>query len=343
MSTSKKGKFGCLWFGVLVLLSTFSFIIIKVLFSFSTNISLLLAIGVSVFFLKLILGNSSSKSIVQSGIAIYIILYGLKAVFSFLLNDLQPNTEKISFNKEEETTKTELIKETDTTILYSSNRNWIDNYGNHFEGTLSIRENDYLRLKNTTDHFKNTNKKYFWGSLYNYLEQTDTPSLDLIMETFIKINNEKKLNQMEFAEMVVSCIQDIPYSFVLQTECPNKENYDDSNRAILENCPECCIGNIKYGIQNPVSFIKNLKGDCDTRTVIVYSILKYFKYDVAIVNSDFYRHSIIGINLPSSGSFKVHNGKKYVLWETTAKYYKAGDLPVSFNNVNHWYVVLTSK
>jgi hypothetical protein len=163
------------------------------------------------------------------------------------------------------------------------------------------------------------------------------------METFIKINKEKKLNQMEFAEMVVSCIQDIPYSFVLQGNCPNKENYDDSNRAILENCPECCIGNIKYGIQNPVSFIKNLKGDCDTRTVIVYSILKYFKYDVAIVNSDFYRHSIIGINLPASGSFKTYNGKKYALWETTAKYFKAGDLPVSFNNVNYWEIVLTSK
>ena len=343
MPQTKKGNNGCLWFIVLGLLSSFSFIIIKVAFSFSTNISLLLAIGGSVLFLKLILGKSSSKSIVRSGIAIYIILYGLKVLFSFLLNDLQPNTEKISFNKEEKTTKTELIKENDTTILYSSNRNWTDNYGNHFEGTLSVREKDYHRLKNNTDQFTISNNKYFWGSLYNYLEQKDTPSLDLIMETFIKINKEKKLNQMEFAEMVVSCIQDIPYSFVLQGNCPSKENYDDSNRAILENCPECCIGNIKYGIQNPVSFVKNLKGDCDTRTVIVYSILKYFNYDVAIVNSDFYRHSIIGINIPSSGYSKNYNGKKYVLWETTAKYYKAGDLPVNFNNVAYWNIVLTSK
>ncbi|MFK5983150.1 MAG: hypothetical protein QM499_09565 [Flavobacteriaceae bacterium] len=342
MPQSKKGNNGCLWFIVLGLLSTFSFIITKVVFSFSTNISLLLAIGGSVLFLKLILGKSSSKSIVRSGIAIYIILYGLKLALSFLLNDIQPNTEKISFNKEEETTKTELIKENDTTILYSSNRNWIDNYGNHFEGTLSVRENDYHRLKNNIDQFTTSNNKSFWGSLYNYLEQADTSSLDLIMETFIKINNEKKLNQMEFAEMVVSCIQDIPYSFVLQGECPT-DHYEDSMKSILEGCPDCCIGNIKYGIQNPVSFIKNLKGDCDTRTVIIYSILKHFKYDVAIVNSDYYRHSIIGINLPSSGYFKVHNGKKYALWETTAMYYKAGDLPVSFNNVNYWDIVLTSK
>jgi len=342
MPQTKKGNNGCLWFIVLGLLSTFSFIIIKVVFSFSTNISLLLAIGGSVLFLKLILGKSSSKSIVRSGIAIYIILFGLKLAISFLLNDLQPKTEEISFNKEEKIIKTQLIKENDTTILYSSNRSWVDNYGNHFEGTLSVRENDYQRLKNNTDQFISSNNNYFWGNLYNYLEQADAPSLDLIMETFIKINKEKKLNQMEFAEMVVSCIQDIPYSFVLQGQCPT-ENYEDSMKSILENCPDCCIGNIKYGIQNPVSFIKNLKGDCDTRTVIIYSILKYFKYDVAIVNSDFYRHSIIGINLPASGDFKLYNGKKYILWETTAMYYKAGKLPVSFNNVNYWDVVLTSK
>lgn len=343
MIKPKKDTNGCLQFFILGILSGLAFIIIYVAFSFSAKTSMFFALAASILFLKLFLGKTTLKNLIKSGIGVYIIFYGFVFIANLFLNVLRPNTEEnISLNKEEETTKKEMIIENDTTIIYSSNRNWIDNYGNHFEGTLSVRENDYHRLKNNTDQFTATTNKHFWGSLYNYLEQKDTPSLDLIMETFIKINKDKKLNQMEFAEMVVSCIQDIPYSFVLQGACPTN-HYEDSMKPILERCPDCCIGNIKYGIQNPVSFIKNLKGDCDTRTVIIYSILKYFKYDVAIVNSDFYRHSIIGINLPSNGYFKVHNGKKYILWETTAMYYKAGDLPVSFNNVTHWDIVLTSK
>ncbi len=344
MSKSKKENSGCLQFFILSILSGLAFIIIYIIFSFSAKTVMLFAIAVSILFLKLVLGNTTLKSLLKSGLVVYVISYGFIFIIKMLLGELSPITEeKISFIEEEETTKTVTITENDTTVLYTSHRSWTDNYGNSFKGDLSVRETDYNRLKNNTEQFKISSKKYFWGSLYNYLEQKDTPSLDLIMETFIKINKDKKLNQMEFAEMVVTCIQDIPYSFVLQGDCPNEENYDDSNRAILENCPECCIGNIKFGIQNPVSFIKNLKGDCDTRTVIVYSILKYFNYDVAIVNSDFYRHSIIGINLPTNGDLKIYKGKKYALWETTAKYYKAGELPVNFNNVAHWDIVLTSK
>ena len=332
---------GCLWFFVLGLLSLFSFVILLALFPISSNLALLISIAGSVFFLSLILGKPSTKLLIRSGISIYLLLLALKFIAIFLLNSLN-QSETISFKKEEKTNKTIIIEENDTTFLYSSNRDWIDNYGNNFNGTLSVRERDYNRLKNHINSYKAPINKYFWGSLYQYIEQKDAPSLDLVMETFIQINKDKKLNRMEFAEMVVSCIQDIPYSFVFQGECP-VDNYDESTRAILERCPDCCIGNMAYGIQNPVSFLKNLKGDCDTRTVLIYSVLKHFKYDVAIVNSDFYRHSIIGINLPASGDFKVFNGKKYVLWETTAKYYKVGELPVNFNNITHWNVVLTSK
>lgn len=340
MTQSNKNN-GCLWFFVLGLLSLFSFVILLALFPITTDIALIIAIAGSVFFLNLILGKPSTKLLIRSGITIYVLLFGLKFIATILLNTLNENKNG-SFKKEEKSNKTIVIKESDTTVLYSSNRNWIDNYGNSFNGTLSVREVDYDRLNGHIRNFKAPINKYFWGSLYQYIEQKDAPSLDLVMKTFTQINKEKKLNKMEFAEMVISCIQDIPYSFVLQGVCPT-DNFDESNRMILENCPECCIGNKAYGIQNPVSFLKNLKGDCDTRTVLIYSILKHFNYDVAIVNSDFYRHSIIGINLPASGDFKTFKGKKYILWETTAKYFKAGELPTNFNNVTHWNVVLTSK
>ncbi len=343
MPQTKKGNSGCLWLFVLGLISIFSFVIINVIFNLSSGIAAFLAVFASLLFLKLVLGRASFKSLLKSGFIVFIILFGLQFALKFILNSLlSESDEKVTFTTEEEISETKIIEDQDTLILYTSNRIWRDNYGNHFNGKLSVRKKDYHRLKNHINTYQPKSEKYFWGDLYDYIERTDTPSLDLVMETFLKINRDKKLNQMEFAEMVVSCIQDIPYSFVFQAECPT-ENYDITTKYILEDCPECCIGHIKYGIQNPVSFIKNLKGDCDTRTVLIYSILKYFNYDVAIVNSDYYRHSIIGINLPASGLHKIYNGKKYTLWETTAKYYEAGYLPPSFDDVTHWNVVLTSK
>ena len=341
MSPTKKENKGCLPFFILGIFSFLSFIVIRILFPFSVNISGLIAIVISILFLKYVFDKAVIKTLIKSGILIYILLFGLQFVFYFLLNILNPKNEN-TITKEERTEKIKVLEENDSIVLYTSNRNWRDNYGNNYIGNLSVREKDYNSLKNHINTYKPSSNKYFWGELYAYISKTDTPSLDLVMEMFVKINQDKKLNQMEFAEMVVSCIQDIPYSFVLQNECPTG-NYDSNTKHVLEECPECCIGNIKYGIQNPVSFIKNLKGDCDTRTVIIYSILNYFNYDVAIVNSNFYRHSIIGINLPASGLHKIYNGKKYTLWETTAKYFEAGYLSPGFDDVAHWNVILTSK
>ena len=343
MSSSKKEINGCLPFFILGIFSFLSFIILLIVFPFSVNVSGIIAIVISIVFLKYVFEKAVIKKLIQSGIFIYILFFGLQFVLQFFLNILNPKIENDdTFIIEEGIKKIRVLEDNDSIVLYSSNRVWRDNYGNHFKGKLSVREKDYLRLKNHINKYQPLYEETFWGDLYDYIARTDTPSLDLIMETFIAINKEKKLNQMEFAEMVVSCIQDIPYSFVFQKECPT-ENYDITTKHVLENCPECCIGNVKYGIQNPVSFLKNLKGDCDTRTVIIYSILKYFNYDVAIVNSVFYRHSIIGINLPASGLHKYFNGKKYTLWETTAKYFEPGYLSPGFDDVTHWNVVLTSK
>ena len=62
---------------------------------------------------------------------------------------------------------------------------------------------------------------------------------------------------------------------------------------------------------------------------------------VVILNSDLYAHSIIGLNIPSSGRYKYYNGKRYYTWETTAKGYDLGILPADFSNIKYWYVALT--
>jgi hypothetical protein len=335
---------GCLWVFISFVIGVISFGVVRIFSDLPNIAAFILAVALSVFFTIKILGKPSGKMLLRQGIFLIVLFFGIKFIGSFVLNFIKNlESETATFSTEEVVTTKILIENNDTIPVFTSNRSWKDNYGNRYIGPLSVREKDYLTLYNHTSNFRPPNGGNFWGNLYHYIEQKDTSSLDLVMEMFSQINAEKKLNQMEFAEMVVSCIQDIPYSFVFQDKCFPANYYEESIKDLLENCPECCIGNVLYGIQNPVTFIKNLKGDCDTRTVLIYSILKYFNYDVAILNSDFYRHSIIGINLPTSGLYKRSNGKKYVVWETTAKYFKAGSLPATFDDIRHWTVILTSK
>jgi hypothetical protein len=335
---------GCLWVFITIVATVIGFGLIKIISGLQDIPAILLAIILSIFITIKLLGRPSGRILIRQSLFILVFFFGIKFIGGIFLSIIKTvPTENANFSEEEIVTDDILIEENDTIPIYTSMRSWKDNLGNNFYGALSVRQGDYNKLQHSTKNYKPSSNLNFWGDLYSYMEKTDAPSLDLVMATFTRINAEKQLNQMEFAEMVVSCIQDIPYSFVFHETCLPAENYEDSIKDILEDCPECCIGNVPYGIQNPISFIKNLKGDCDTRTVLIYSILKHFDYDVAILNSNFYRHSILGLNIPGIGKIKLYQGKKYILWETTAKYYSAGVLPSNFDDIRHWNVILTSK
>ncbi|MBV1923670.1 MAG: hypothetical protein KUG68_06565 [Flavobacteriaceae bacterium] len=341
---SKKNKNGCLWVFLVGIFSLLSFGIVETVFNFSGFFTTLISVLLAILLINKMLGKPSVKAAIANSIFVFFFIFFLQMFGKFLMNNLENySEEEATFKKEEAVKEGTKVETEDTVKVFTSSRKWKDNYGNNYSGNLTVRESDYLRLDKHINSYKPPSGGNFWGNLYDYIDRTDTPSLDLVMETFTEINKSQNLNQMEFAEMVVSCIQDIPYSLVFQGKCLSADSYEGSIKRVLVDCPDCCIGNIKYGIQNPVSFVQTLKGDCDTRTVIIYSILKHFNYDVAIVNSDFYRHSILGVNIPSSGLYKLHNGKRYVLWETTAKYFEIGKLSREFNDVKHWNVVLTSK
>lgn len=335
---------GCLWpflFGLFAFLGT---IVLTAFTDLGLIFSFILSAIISVLLTIKLIGRAKISSLLKNILWLFFLVVGARFVLLSLLEYATTNLkEDYGIEKEEGVAKTYLIEKQDTIPVYLSHRVWKDNYGNLYRGDLTVREKDFLRLHNYLDTYRPSDAGNFWGKLYAHMAQMDGPSLDLIINAFTTIHAKHQLNQMEFAEMVVSCIQDIPYSFVFQTECLPAERYEESIRTLLLECPECCIGNKMFGIQNPVSFIQNLKGDCDTRTVLIYALLKHFNYDVAILNSDFYRHSIIGLNLPSSGDYLTHHGKKYAVWETTAKYYTVGQLPANFDDITHWNVILTSK
>lgn len=339
---SKKTGSGCFSFLAIILISLVCSSFIKVFLSVSSFVAFILTL----FFISFIYGRITHKEsqkstwrYVKYSVFFLVFLLGIR----FLLQNISNTIQEFQQPKISENIYTEKIYEKgDSIVVLSQNRRWNDNYGNSFQGHFSVREKDY-ELANE-EYFKSHSKynSSTWGDLYQSLANNDTPRLDLILNQLQEIQSSNSLNQFEFADMVVTFIQDIPYALVFQRACEAPENYEESIRAILEKCPSCCIGNIPHGVQNPVGFMGNLKGDCDTRTVIIYAILSYFGYDVAILNSEYYRHSILGLNIPAKGTYKLHKGKRYYVWETTNKHYTIGTLPDTFDNINHWQIMLTN-
>ena len=107
-----------------------------------------------------------------------------------------------------------------------------------------------------------------------------------------------------------------------------------------------CDSYVAFGYYAPVEFIGNWKGDCDTRSVFLFTVLKHYGYDVVILNSELYQHSILGINLvPESTTiplYKKHNYTKYYAWEATGPL-SLGLLNPECNNMREWDVVLDNN
>ncbi len=339
--TKNRGS-GCFQFPAIVLTSVVLSGFIKSLLSVSTFTAFsFLLLSISMIYGRIEYKKTEKRAwkYVLYSTLLLISLMGIRSI----LNGLPTyQEEKVKPNISEHIYRETILEKGDSITLLSQQRTWKDNYGNSFEGNFSVRETDYTLSKKEYFDNRQNYSRFSWGNLYQSLATADTPRLDLILQKLEEIQASRTLNRFEFADMVVTFIQDIPYALVFESNCESPEKYEPSIRTILEKCPDCCIGGIPHGIQNPVGFMGNLKGDCDTRTVIIYAILSHFGYNVAILNSNYYKHSILGLEIPAKGTYKLHNGKRYYVWETTNKHFTLGTLPSGFNNINHWQIMLTN-
>ena len=250
------------------------------------------------------------------------------SVIDFFSSDSKPK--KVKTN-----TKT-VKKETKPERIISNYINWYDYKNYYYKKKLKITYNDYLKsIKNK----KNSNASTI-GGLYRDIYSSDKYDLELVYKELDFIRRDRSLSKRKFAEIIVSMVQYIPYNIVAQESCFKAQISNDSIRDMIFSGIEC-EGNIYGGVYSPIELVKKMKGDCDSRTLFIYTVLKKFNYDVVILNSDLYAHSIIGLNIPSSGRYKSYKGKRYYTWETTAKGFDLGILPADFSNMKYWYVALT--
>lgn len=212
---------------------------------------------------------------------------------------------------------------------------WSDNKARTYSGTVSVIESDVILSK--------LNKKYInpstWNEFYKNISEYDQLKISSLYKLFDRIYATKVLTRHEFADVIVTFTQNIPYSLLTMESCYSAYYNNKSVKEMIDQGIEC-FGDVYGGIFTPTEFISNFSGDCDTRTVFLYTILKRYNYDVVILNSDFYAHSIIGVNLPWRGKYKYHLGKRYYTWETTNINWQLGDIPAKTSNMDMWWVAL---
>lgn len=261
-----------------------------------------------------------------------------------------PKPKPVVTNSAEEA-KPENIKVTDTAngkkikdTLITHYRIWKDYDGTTYEGKIWTRSSDYLRskkYKQTIAATGNTPQDYDY--LIHLLKEKDKNQLKGVYQLFDSIQAQKQLSSIKFAELVVSFVQDIPYTIILQEGCDPELYNDRFIRQYLSEPNARCDGFERFGINSPVEFMSNLNGDCDTRTLLLYTMLAHYGYDVVLLSSEYYNHSILGINLPIDGLAYPYQNQRYVLWETTAPDTRPGVLPKSISNLNYWRISLKSK
>ncbi|WP_162055891.1 hypothetical protein [Pontibacter pamirensis] len=274
---------------------------------------------------------------------LFLLLYGLFTAFN---NGGSPNpapvVDTVADTSDEQTTL-EPAPQSPLDTVISHNRKWVDYRNNNYAAKLSVLVRDF---RASTAYRNNYSSSFVSTSAYDQLvqdfHQFDKGKLNMIYTAFDSLRAARQLDEYEFAEMVVSCIQDIPYVLLLDKGCDVRQYNDGFTQNYLNNGGEC-DGYIKYGIRNPVEFMATLKGDCDTRTLMIFTVLQHYNYDVAMLGSEMYSHSIIGINLPYKGQSKIINGKRYIVWETTAPNARPGELPREISDMRYWSANLISR
>ena len=271
--------------------------------------------------------NNFLKNIVVR-IASSFILILLISIFISTFNYIHNLTSKTVPSK-----KIEIINEVEELITHF--HNWKDNNSRSYSGSVYVNEN----------HAKSSrlNKKYInavnWNEFYKEIYEYDKLNLSSIYKLFDQIYKTRVLSRQEFADVIVTFTQNIPYSLLTMESCASAYVNNKSAREMIDD-GIVCIGDVYGGIFTPTEFISNFSGDCDTRTVFLYTTLNRYNYDTVILNSDFYGHSIIGVNIPWKGKYKYHLGKRYYTWETTSINWRLGDISPSTSNMDMWYVAL---
>jgi len=239
-----------------------------------------------------------------------------------------------------------------TDYLVEKDIKWYDFYTNIYNIKYNTRYLSFVETKQNHQkvefNFRVTtpNPIEYYNKLYLNLVEFDNNKIDSIAKLFVIESKAKKLNQLQTAEMVTTFIQEIPYVLVHQNTCKQILGYEsaDSNIVKYHNEKKPCLANIPGGVQSPYEFLHNLKGDCDTRSLLAFAILSKLNISSSIWVSKTYGHSVLGVGLPvGNGIYKTIEGLNHYGVELTNKGFRLGMISPHQRDISNWDIALYSN
>ncbi len=210
-------------------------------------------------------------------------------------------------------------------------RSWLDQYsGNNYclDYTVSSAdERSSQQFRNEMEYPAYESDYDYWGAVYRKLYDQDKDRLTALQDSILAVIRKREFTESESIHYLVSMVQDIPYHYIMPESCDGHTDHP-------------CVPYQRFGILSPVEFLYQLTGDCDTRTVLLYSLLRNLNFHPVIVNSVEYGHSMLAIDIPTGGDYIDYRGQRFYFWETTATGWQPGMLPPDMNNVDYWNIAL---
>jgi hypothetical protein len=161
-----------------------------------------------------------------------------------------------------------------------------------------------------TQYDENERNHVFWQALYRYLYVKNAARMASLTGKLREFKQKEGMTDQKFLEFVLSFVQNIRY------KRPG--------------------GDLDILTQPDTLYRKF--GDCDTKSLLLTTLLSGLGYDTVIFYSSFYSHAMAGIYMNGSGTSVKYNGKKYYFLETTYTGWKPGVLPPEYGNTRYWEV-----
>ena len=232
--------------------------------------------------------------------------------------------------------------------LFIHEADWRDFESNHFEGEYITSLRQVLqseRFHRSLADMETPNEvNKYWKSIYQLLAQNDSRKLDSLVEFFRIRSKALDMSPAQTAEMVVTFIQNIPYVLIHEGSCAEAVSSGNAFMAEYHQQGKVCVAGVVAGVQSPYEFAHDLKGDCDTRSLLAYTILRAMKIPCSVWISQAYGHSILGVGLPAGGqNYKVVNGVRHFGVELTATGFRLGMIAPDQTEMDNWGVIVYSN
>lgn len=233
-----------------------------------------------------------------------------------------------------------LVYGNDSSILHQ--REWTDLDGNPYSLRYSVNLDD-LRASKQLREGQFVDSTIWLTVKYRQLALNDVEFLSTLFNYFDRVKIQRNYDQQQFANMIASFVQDIPYVLTHQDKCKVVIQEDYWIRDYHQT-EQHCLAETTFGLHSPLETISLLGGDCDSKTLLAYTILAHYDYQVAILSSETYAHAVLGVadsNILKRGV--KHRGINYHAWEMTEAKWPIGKLSRDMSNLNRWEVVLENK